>query len=714
MKICYAILATLLLAFGSQAQQFPLTPIQQIQGWAGQFLPDSCNDGPNPEYLNDTVRVRGVVINNGGLNETSGQTRWIWIRDITAQPSTPYGNITVRNSVATTPTDINTLVSGDTIEVIGLVTEFNPTTNGETQLTPIDGGVQLLSFEPGSAPEAFPIQVGWLNGNLNNDGQPTNRLTSGEKFEGNFVEIKNVTVVNVALSGDRVRILVKDSAENHVWIYDRFRTQRLSNGFVPPNVGDQYTSVRGLVESWKNGCDPGATTSRGYNINPFSLTHYVKGASSPAIGNIRKNIPCPGPANPVTVSADITDDGSITSAELLYSLDGLVYQTLPATPAGTRYSALIPGQPNGQIVRYYFRAKDNLNNTTLMPNVPGQIPALFFTSNSEGCTIRDVQYTPYSTGRSGYTGDTLTLQGIVTASAASDNLGYVFIQQENQNEWAGIWVNGGSLITSLAVGDKVSVTGVVEEYFGLTRLSNISNASTIASGQPVPQAIAVNPATLTTYDFTVNEKYEGMLVKLENPVSTGNLFVVDTNADFALNRNNGEYRIGTDVNDPNTGCRILAGRQSSTAFSSLNVSYVNSPLWQTIDGTMNVTPVLVLPAMEFSTVQGIMTYSFGNMKLLPRNNSDMTLVASVKSVQESAGFSLSPNPAGEKVKLFFDKAETHHFQLINSLGQVVKSSILQGLEAEVNISGMATGIYRIRISSANGLVRGTRIISVQK
>jgi hypothetical protein len=710
MKVCYTIFAALLLAFSTQAQQLPLTPVQEIQGWAGQFQPDSCTDGPNPIYLDDTVRVRGVVINNGGLNETSGQTRWIWIRDITAQPSTPFGNITVRSGAATTPTDINTLVSGDTIEVIALVKEFNPTTNGETQLEPIS--VQLLSFEPGPAPEAFPVKVGWLNGNLNGNGQPNNHLTSGEQYEGNFVEIRNVTVVQVAPSGDRVRILVKDSADNHIWVYDRFRTQRLSNGFVPPNVGDQYTSVRGLIESWKNGCDPGATNSRGYNINPFSLTHYVKGASSPAIGNIRKSIPCPGPAAPVTVSADITDDGTISQAELLYSLDGLVYQTVTATVAGTRYSAQIPGQPNGQIVRYYFRAKDNLNNTTLVPNVPGQIPALFYTSNSEGCTIRDIQYTPYPTGRSGYTGDTLSLQGIVTASAAADNLGFVFIQQENQNEWAGIWVNGGSLISSLAVGDKVSVTGIVEEYFGLTRISNISNASVISAGQPVPQPITVNPATLSTYDFTVNEKYEGMLVKLENPLIGQNLFVVDSNADFSLNRNNGEYRIGADLNDPNTGCRVLAGRQSTTAFSSLNVSYVNSPLWQTQDGTMNVTPVIVVPGLEFSTVQGIMTYSFSNMKLLPRNNSDMVLATSVKSAELNSGLSLYPNPASGSIRLTLGTAGKHQIKVMNSLGQQMIVMQIEGMETELDIRNLPAGIYHLSVSDAQGKITGTRSLSV--
>ena len=515
-------------------------------------------------------------------------------------------------------------------------------------------------------------------------------------------------------SGDRVRILVKDSAENHVWIYDRFRTQRLSNGFVSPNVGDQYTSIRGLVESWKNGCDPAATTSRGYNINPFSLTHYVKGASSPAIGNIRKSIPCPGPTAPVTVSADISDDGSIASAELLYSLDGLVYQSLPAVASGTRYSAQIPAQPNGQIVRYYFRAKDNLNNTTLVPNVPGQIPPFFFTSNTDGCTIRDIQFTPYPSGRSGYTGDTLSLQGIVTASAASDNLGYVFIQQENQNEWGGIWVNGGSLITSLAVGDKVSVTGVVEEYFGLTRLSNISNASVISSGQPVPQPITLNPAILTSYDFAVNEKYEGMLVKLENPVAGTSLFAVDTNADFALGRNNGEYRIGADVNDPNTGCRVLAGRQGSTSFSSLNVSYVNSPLWQTVDGTMNVPVVLVVPGMEFTTVQGIMTYSFSNMKLLPRNNNDIVSPTAVSKSLNNEALQLAPNPATDKVTIRFADAASRNILLMNSIGQVVIRTQMKEMNGELSVKNLPAGVYRMLVSDSKGNTVGVRSISIQK
>jgi hypothetical protein len=157
----FSILITPMLGFC----QIPNVNIQDIQGWSGQFQPDSCSDGPNPLYLNQVVKVRGVVVTPGGINETTGQTRWIWIRDVSASPSTPFANITVRASTATTPTDINTLVAGDTIEVVGTVTEFlgsSGANNGETQLTPVNDGVTLISFDPGPAPQPFPVSVGQL------------------------------------------------------------------------------------------------------------------------------------------------------------------------------------------------------------------------------------------------------------------------------------------------------------------------------------------------------------------------------------------------------------------------------------------------------------------------------------------------------------------------------------------------------------------------
>jgi len=722
MKLRLALIAILLMPLMTWAQT--ITPIQQIQGWVGQFLPDSCNDGPNPAFVGAPVKVKGVVITRGGLNATSGQTRWIWIRDVTAtSPSTPYANITIRSSGGTVPTDINTLIEGDTIEVIGSIEEFiGANGNGETQLTPTS--VQLVSEESGPAPLPILINVGELNGALNANNQPTNNLITGEKYEGNFVEFQNVQVVERLINGDRCQFLVKDGNNNHIWVWDRFKTQRISEGFVPPNIGDSYTSIKGMIEGWKNGCPGSATTNRGYNLNPFSLTHYVKGASSPAVGSIKKSTPCPNSTNPVTISASVTDDGTVQSVEVLYSITGTgAYTAVPATAVGTRYSANIPAQPNGTIVRFYLRAKDNVNNTSVQPNVPANISPLFYTINNSGCTVKDIQFTPYTNGRSGYArdnavgflGDTVTVQGIVTASPAATNLGYLFIQQPTDTAWAGIWVNGGSLISGFNIGELVSITGSVEELSGLTRISNVSNAFLIATGQTLPAPIVLNPALFTTYSFANNEKYEGMLVKLENPVVGQDLFVVDPNADAFRNQNNGEYRIGSDINDPNTGCRILAGRQGSAVFSSLNVSYINSLRWDTVDGELNVEVKLVEPGQVVSFIQGVMTYSFGNMKLLPRNNSDISIVVSNKDLLNEKQFQLYPNPASQKVNLVFEKVlSSSNLEIYNNQGQLVIQSEVNGNQVDLNVNKLTNGIYRLRITDSKGKVSAIRNLLISK
>lgn len=706
----------------AMAQQFPLTPIQEIQGWAGQFQPDACNDGPNPLYLNDTVRVRGVVMVNGGVTISSSNARWVWLRDITAVPSTPYGHVTVRFPSATSPFDIITAVAGDTIEVIGIVREFQGSgtpipNNGETQIEPIPNGVKLLSEDAGPAPESFLLtNLNELNGDLNANNQPSNNLLTGEKYEGNFLEIQNVTVVTVQndLANDRCRFMVKDANNNYIWIYDRFKTQRPSNGFIPPNVGDVFTSVKGLIESWKNGCPNSATSNRGYNMNPFSLSHYVKGASSPSIGNITRDKICPSSSDAITISAGVTDDGSITTVEVKYSLDGTTYTTLAATAAGANYTATIPAQANGAIVRYYFRAVDNNNNVTLYPNIPGNQNPLFFAINNNGCTVYDMQFTPYSNGRSGYENLDVTLRGIVTASAAPSNLGYVYIQQAGQTAWGGIWCNGGALISSLNVGDLVDITGTINEYFGLTRI-NVTNSAVISTNQTVPDPIALNPNLFSNYNFDINERYEGMLVKIENPTTGQNLFVVDTNADAGASQNNAEYRIGADVNDPNAGCRFLVGRQDNNSFSSLNVSFVNSIKWATISGVMNVPVLLVGMGDVVTKAQGIATYSFNNMKLLPRDNNDMAIITKVNPLLSQKDFTVFPNPTNGILNLQFNLPVAEgKAELFSTTGQLIHSQLVSGVESQVSTQNLVSGIYLLRVTNASGDLLAIRKVAIQK
>jgi hypothetical protein len=77
-------------------------------------------------------------------------------------------------------------------------------------------------------------------------------------------------------------------------------------------------------------------------------------------------------AGPYPVSALITDDTSVQSATLHYSIDGgRTYSAVSMGPAGRVYSAAIPGQPLGSVVRYYLSANDGDENTGTDPaNAP--------------------------------------------------------------------------------------------------------------------------------------------------------------------------------------------------------------------------------------------------------------------------------------------------------------------------------------------------------
>jgi hypothetical protein len=189
-----------------------------------------------------------------------------------------------------------------------------------------------------------------------------------------------------------------------------------------------------------------------------------------------------------------------------------------------------------------------------------------------------------------------------------------------------------------------------------------------------------------------------MLVELQNP--NGNLFVVDTNADASQSRNNGEWRVGNDINDPTSGCRVLTGRQGSTTFSSLNVSYVNSPLWATTDGTMNVPVILVTPGQPLVSIKGILTYSFSNMKLLPRNNQDIADPSTNVVNPIVNKVNVFPNPVKDQVMVNNQSGQDLNYEIINSIGQKMKSGKLYQSDNYIKIN-LRSGVYYFVLKDSN-------------
>lgn len=689
----------LLVAIAANAQ-YPLKTIAEVQTVSQQDL--AAGNDASPLAITDTVRIRGVVIMDAGLSTiVGGKQIWIQTNDGSA-----FSGIDVYQPFpgAGTPGDAGTgilsLTEGDSVEITGHVEEFQ----GETEFVPNNTNpatpIQILGS--GITVKSKLITVAELN-----DINRNNILTTGEQYEGMYVELQNLSVssVDYFANGSRVSFNVIDAAGNKMNVSDRFSSFRLpatGGTFVPPVVGDFINSIKGVLLHSKN--------NRGYELHPIKPSDVSWGAAAPAISGITRNFIVPTNTDVVLVSANITDQEGVDTAALYYAVGATSqnYIAVPMTANGNLYSANIPAQADGSIIKYYIMAKDAspANLTSRIPNVPAEDPKFYVVRNN-GLTIYDVQYTPFKSGNSGFVDQTVTVTGVVTSSVS--DLGYIHIQQENQGSYAGLFVANGTGLSTLLTGEKITVTGVVEEYFGLTRLKSVT--SVVKNGMGTIAPIEVEVDSFRVASLTGTEPYEGMLVKF---APTNGLYIVDNNADDPSNF--AEYRVGKDTADAGAGCRVLVGRQTSTTFSSKNVSYVMDSIWTPNAG---IDMIIVKNGDKMTSLTGIMTYGFSNFKLLPRNNNDFesyTALGVTSNFVNKGKAVVYPNPATSVMNLdFIMPVSTKDLTLsiYDIFGRKINSIALPETTGTVSVdlSNFTQGTYIYSISSAKeGVLNNGRFV----
>jgi len=165
-------------------------------------------------------------------------------------------------------------------------------------------------------------------------------------------------------------------------------------------------------------------------------------------------------------------------------------------------------------------------------------------------------------------GQEVTTTGVVTAA-----FGDGFFMQDGSAMWSAIYVFG--FADAPLVGDEVSVTATVDEFYGLTELVSVSDVTVISSGNDLPEPIA-----LSTNDVN-QEGYECMLVTVEGEC---------TNSDLGF----GEF----ELNDGSGSCRVddllyLFSAQETISYSVTGPAY----------------------------------YSFGDFKIVPRDAEDIQIAS---------------------------------------------------------------------------------------
>jgi predicted extracellular nuclease len=224
-------------------------------------------------------------------------------------------------------------------------------------------------------------------------------------------------------------------------------------------------------------------------------------ADKPVIKNYAINPAIPVVNEQVEINAEVTDAAGVDTVYAAWGKSSNSYQDTIGMSHDTLNSYIsdskIPGQTEGTDI-YYRIVAENVN--TAKSETPEQSYTVVAYPE---LTISEIQYTTASSGDSPEKGNTVITQGIVTGY---DNYGYYI--QDGKGSWNGIYVYDES--NEPYVGDKVKITGAVDEYFGKTELKDLKEFEVLSSDNDVPDVDTIDTPTANT------EAYEGVLARVED------------------------------------------------------------------------------------------------------------------------------------------------------------------------------------------------------
>lgn len=208
----------------------------------------------------------------------------------------------------------------------------------------------------------------------------------------------------------------------------------------------------------------------------------------------------------------------------------------------------------------------------LCPNVTNMLGA--------DCPVEDLTiYDIMKDGRPA--GLPVRVEGIVTA--LKEKSFYIQVDPDDHDPvlletFSGIFIfiSSSSTLTIPALGDKVAVSGKVDDYYGQIQLNYVTAIEMVTAGKGVPDPVVVDPAGIAT-DGSLVDDYNSVLVQVD-------MVTVNTAADSY------DEFIVTD------GLRV----------DDYLFDYANPAV-----NTM------------FSYIRGVLTFNFSNSKVQPRSSADM-------------------------------------------------------------------------------------------
>ncbi len=618
MKAFYTTILFLMAGLTLLAQQhrYP-TRIDSVQ-YVDQATLESGDVNPIYFSKGDTITVVGIVTFNPQYYGMSTNRKATWLQDTSLKQ---WGGINVfidpnpagvtfnySGSLADLNNDVKfyeNFIPGYKVKCTGILNEYQG--NTQLNLIPVESEIVDIPLSIDTTQPVKPVllPISTFSKNDGSGGQKP-QLVTGQPYEGMYVRFENVTVVDV--SGhpsdpfNRKLWSVQDEFGNKIEIRDNsgyFRNDTRADApwvnnytFNFPSIGTRLEYIQGVI---------GYSTNYGFQLSPLLPTDMKIAASAPYISKVSRYPVVPQSSDKVKIQASITDnDGKIVDASLFYSVGegNTQFQEIKMNDLGGGiYAAYIPPTPNGSIVNYYLWAIDDSSYEAYYPD---SLATGSFYKVIDGGITHIAQLQETNSDASIWADDTITnmnIQGVVTATLDHFNLAVI---QDDTMPWSGIYLdgsNGGEGIASLKLGDKVQITSaLVRESYGITLLSYAGgkNMKVLSHNNPLPEPVKfLNPDSINARVFNQAEAYEGMLIEFND------VFLTSNNPDDP--NNYGEWAIGYDTNNYGLRCDDL----SKVIMQGANTDSFSL-------------------GQKFDFVRGILYYSFGNYKLIPRDWNDIS------------------------------------------------------------------------------------------
>jgi hypothetical protein len=713
MKTKISFFVFMLAGFYSYAQQpSHSTPIDSIQYVKSSDLMNGITDPSNFKY-GDTITVQGVVTFDPVFYGQSTNRKATWLQDTSLKPWTGI-NVFIEpvGLVPTTTLDqLNNDVKfyenfkpGYVVKCTGILKDFD--NNTQMNLLPLESEIIDIPSNIDTLQPVKPVKL-TIDQFMKNDGSggQIQMYQTGEAYEGMYIMFENVTVVDVTSSSGRFTWFFQDADGNKMQIRDNsgfFRNDNKQSAklkgysFTPPPIGTRLDYIKGiLVQSASAG---GAKT---YQLSPLVPSDIKIGAAAPYITKSWKNPAVPTSSQSVTITSTIIDnDGLISKATLYYAvgLNNTTFIPLNMTSAGGNdYRATIPPAANGSYVKYWIKAVDD---SGLVVKYPDSIASgsLYKVMDNGIRSIADIQNTPLLSGKSMWDKDTLksiSVPCVVTATLSQ--LGLVVVQ-DGTNPFSGIFLKAtmGDGLDALKIGDSILIkSAIVQEIFNVTHLLNTGNGNyELKASFRKPQTVKnIPPDSINKQVFSYSEAYEGMLLQFDN------IYVVNNNPDSPLVY--GEWSV-------NYNSLLKTGLRCDDQSTAIDDKFG--------------TDTLKLH-QKLNYLKGILYYSFGNYKLLPRDKNDIagyhtdTGTTGIKELADNeAMYMIYPNPFRNYITI--ESLKKDKIAAIWCIDQTGRTDLLfsdsknRNGQISVNTGFLKAGVYYIQILTTNGNHYSTKILKL--